>query len=294
MRALPTRPLPTASARIRRHPGVARRIAVCAIRSLHAELALYPKPGLVSLRDRGAHTDMDAATFLRSMTALRRYFADIATAGADGAAFAELRSLGVAAELRMLAATGGVNTHRGAIFTLGLFAAAAGVVLVRNHAPADAQFVRVIGGWRTALTAFPIDAQAAVSHGRVVARGHGTGGARAEAASGFPAVFRVGLPALRLALRCGADVEAAKLHALFALLAHVADTNLLYRGGRDGLAYVRCHAQAFLRDGGVFGHGWRERAEALHRCCTVRRLSPGGSADLWSACWFVHQLQRHA
>jgi triphosphoribosyl-dephospho-CoA synthase len=294
MLSLPDDAPPVESSRIDRHHVVMRRIAVCAIRSLHAELALYPKPGLVSLKDPGAHTDMDAGTFLRSMTALRRYFADIATAGADGAAFDELRSLGIAAELRMLAATCGVNTHRGAIFTLGLFAAAAGVVLARDREPADAQWVGVIGGWRAALTAFPIDVRTPASHGRIVARDYGTGGARAEAADGFPAVFRVGLPALRRALGRGANVEAAQLHALFALLAHVTDTNLLYRGGRDALAYVRGSAQAFLREGGVFTSGWRERAEALHRHCTIRRFSPGGSADLWSACWFVHQLQQHA
>jgi len=277
-----------------RRGALAQCIAVRAIRSLHAELALYPKPGLVSLRDRGAHTDMDAATFLRSMTALRRYFADIATAGADDATFDELRSLGIDAERRMLVATGGVNTHRGAIFTLGLFAAAAGTILTRALDPVDAQFVDVIGGWRAALTAFPVDARAPASHGRVVARDHGVGGARAEAASGFPAVFRVGLPALRSALGRTDDVQAASLHALFALLAHVTDTNLLYRGGRDALDYVRGNARTFLQDGGVFANGWPERAEALHRRCVVRRFSPGGSADLWSACWFVHQLQQRA
>ena len=80
---------------------IARRIATCAIRSLHAELRLYPKPGLVSLHDSGAHADMNAGTFLRSMFALRRYFHDIAKAGYRGVAFSELRRLGMAAETRM-------------------------------------------------------------------------------------------------------------------------------------------------------------------------------------------------
>src|SRR5438477_2929234 len=84
-----------------------RNIARLAVRSLHAELVLYPKPGLVSLRDNGAHRDMNATTFMRSVFALRHYFAQIALAGMRKARMAELRRLGVAAETRMLHATGG-------------------------------------------------------------------------------------------------------------------------------------------------------------------------------------------
>ena len=96
------------------------------MRSLYDELSLYPKPGLVSLVDNGSHCDMDAGTFMRSLFALRRYFFHIAAAGAANAPFSELKRLGIAAERRMLAATGGVNTHRGAIFCIGMLCAAAG------------------------------------------------------------------------------------------------------------------------------------------------------------------------
>ena len=89
-------------------------------------MILYPKPGLVSLVDNGSHTDMNAATFMRSLFALRHYFAAICRAGAQAAPFSDLRRLGMAAERRMLAATGGVNTHRGAIFSIGLLCAASG------------------------------------------------------------------------------------------------------------------------------------------------------------------------
>jgi triphosphoribosyl-dephospho-CoA synthase len=96
-----------------------------AIVSLYDELALEPKPGLVSFADTGSHDDMDAGTFLRSLFALRHFFVHAAAQGAASAEFAPLEALGVAAETRMLRATGGVNTHRGAIFTLGLLCAAA-------------------------------------------------------------------------------------------------------------------------------------------------------------------------
>src|SRR5487761_2392443 len=100
----------------------AHRIARLAVRSLYQELALYPKPGLVSFRDNGAHLDMEAATFVRSLFSLRGYFVAISAAGMDDAGFAELQRLGLAAESRMLRATRGINTHRGAIFTHGILA----------------------------------------------------------------------------------------------------------------------------------------------------------------------------
>ena len=91
-----------------------------AVRALYAELALEPKPGLVSYRDNGSHADMNASTFLKSLFALRVFFGEVVRAGAEACSLAELQSLGLCAEARMLKATGGINTHRGAIFSLGL------------------------------------------------------------------------------------------------------------------------------------------------------------------------------
>ena len=105
--------------------------------ALHDELALSPKPGLVTLTDNGSHDDMDAHTFMRSLFALRSYFVRIAALGAAGAPFHALQQCGIDAEARMLAATGGVNTHRGAVFMLGLLCAAAGAVS-RHGRPLDA------------------------------------------------------------------------------------------------------------------------------------------------------------
>ncbi len=110
----------------------AARVAQAATRALYDELALYPKPGLVSLVDNGSHADMTALTFVRSISALRPYFHEIAILGAGDAPFTELlERLGIAAERRMLLATGGVNTHRGSIFTLGLLCAAAATCSAR-------------------------------------------------------------------------------------------------------------------------------------------------------------------
>src|SRR5438094_1578821 len=85
--------------------GATRRIARAALRSLWQELALYPKPGLVSLRDVGAHSDMNAATFIRSLFSLSRFFSAVAEAGGNGARFETLRALGIRADASMLTAT---------------------------------------------------------------------------------------------------------------------------------------------------------------------------------------------
>jgi triphosphoribosyl-dephospho-CoA synthase len=283
--------LPPAPLEESQRRALAHAIARCAVASLYAELVLHPKPGMVSPHDNGAHTDMDAVTFMRSLFALRHYFVAIALAGTRRATFAELRALGIAAEARMLAATPGVNTHRGAIFALGLLSAAIASVRASGRAATDAQLQDALRVWRGGLINAAAAGQGEPSHGRLVAMRYLTGGARDEAVRGFPAVFGIALPALRQALQRGADPQRAQLQALFALLAHVSDTNVLYRGGTAALAYVHRTANDFLSQGGVFDQRWRQRAEAMHRQCCTLRLSPGGCADLLSASLFVHRVQ---
>jgi triphosphoribosyl-dephospho-CoA synthase len=124
----------------------------------------------------------------------------------------------------------------------------------------------------------------------VVARRYGSGGARAEAAAGFPAAREVGLPAYRAALLATGDGERAAVQALFALIAELDDTNLLWRGGPDGLACGRRLAAGFLVAGGVLADDWRERAAIVDREFIARRLSPGGSADLLGVTLFLAEL----
>ncbi|VFR46421.1 Triphosphoribosyl-dephospho-CoA synthetase [plant metagenome] len=272
----------------------ARLAARLAVRALHDELSLYPKPGLVSPRDAGSHEDMDAGTFLRSLFALRHYYARIAAAGWHDADFPVLRDLGIAAETRMLRATGGVNTHRGAIFALGLLAAAGASLWRRGVPPDDAAWrAEVPRRWGRGLRLAGA-AAGTPSHGMQVAMRYRASGARGEALAGFPAVFDLALPALRQAQSVGADWQATRLHAFFTLLAEVEDTNLLYRGGQAGLDWMRGEARAFLAGGSVFSPGWFARAQAMHRQACARRLSPGGSADMLAAACFVFGWQAHA
>lgn len=264
----------------------AREVSMLALRALHDELCLYPKPGLVSKIDNGSHDDMDAATFVRSLFSLRRYFATVYLAGAAGASFDRLRMLGIAAERRMLRATAGVNTHRGAIFNLGILCAAAGRWEQGGGASLSAT---VVCQWSDDIKRMDSLADD-TSHGSRACRRYAVGGARGEAAMGFPHVFDVGLPALRAARERGASERAARAQAFFTILAMLDDTNLLHRGHASGLAYAHRAARAFLAGGGVLRENWPARARAIHDAFVRRRLSPGGSADLLAATLLVDRI----
>ncbi len=253
---------------------------------LRLEVETHPKPGLVSHIDNGAHCDMDAVLLIRSAETLAPFLADLAAAGAEGAGMDRLRAIGIAAERAMLAATGGVNTHRGAIFGLGLLAAAAGfrhVYGVRRSLGAI-----IAERWGQAILTGPVSLH---SHGANAARYHGAGGARAEAAQGLPSVYKIALPALRAGRGFARGDEAARVHACMALIASVEDTNLLHRGGSAGLAFAQAQASTFLAEGGVAQTDWQARATAIHRAFTARNLSPGGCADLLAMALFVDRLE---
>jgi triphosphoribosyl-dephospho-CoA synthase len=263
-----------------------QELAALAVRALKRELATYPKPGLVSHLDNGSHDDMDATLLNRSADTLEPFFADLALAGAGDLPMNRLRAIGLRAEQAMLAQTGGVNTHRGAIFGLGLLCAAAGFRAARQ---ATSPLGTIVARrWGPAILAGPTDAN---SHGAQVARRHGVSGARAEAAAGFPAVYEWGLPTLKAAqgLHPG-NAEAVRVQLCMALIAKVEDSNLVYRGGLDGLAFAQTAARRFLTDGGIARPDWRDRAEAVHHSFVARRLSPGGSADLLAMTLFAESL----
>ncbi|MFZ6780320.1 triphosphoribosyl-dephospho-CoA synthase MdcB [Undibacterium sp. Ji83W] len=268
---------------------IAQQIAILAVRSLYAELVLYPKPGLVSLRDNGSHVDMDAACFMRSLFSLRHYFRDIALAGAAGAEFNILKNLGIAAEQRMLKATKGINTHRGAIFALGMLSAAAGYCLSRDGVLTTTTVRQaLISQWGQALAAHSApDAAQYLSHGLQAAKRYSASGAREEAALGFPSIFELALPRLQQSLREGRSLYLAQIDCFFTLMAHISDTNLYHRGGAAGIAYARDVAQNFLEQGGTADPQWLHTAENCHQEFIARRLSPGGAADMLAATCFV-------
>lgn len=275
----------------KRHAGIeATRLGRLAISSLHAELALAPKPGLVTPFDAGSHTDMDARTFWRSLAALRGYFDAIAQAGQAQASFDVLRRLGLHAEDAMLRATDGINTHRGAIFSLGLLTAAAARLQASEGRPASAEAVCLaVCDWRADLDVAPLNPD---SPGQRMQRTHRVAGVREQAAAGFPLLRDVALPALRAAQVAGHPPAAAHAHVLLALMAQVDDLNLLHRGGAEGLRFAQQHAQGFVARGSVWQADWHAQLQAMGEAFVARRLSPGGSADLLACTVFLDRQAR--
>jgi len=260
-------------------------IAELAVAAVRSEAELTPKPGLVDRRGSGAHTDMDLDVLRASAEALREAFTECASAARQLALGPDLRAtiglIGRAGEARMLEATGGVNTHRGALWALGLLSAGA----VTGGSLAETVDVAA------RLAAIPDrHATPTTSNGALARRRYGARGAADEAQSGFPHVRLHALPALHAARRSGADESTARLEALLALMARLEDTCVLHRGGPDGLRAVQSGAQAVLAAGGIGTPQGRRHFIALDDMCLTRRLSPGGSGDLLSATLFLDAL----
>jgi triphosphoribosyl-dephospho-CoA synthase len=264
---------------------LAQSIDDAATSALADELAFFPKPGLVSFVDTGAHSDMDASTFLASIDSLKGYFADQARLGAAAAPFELLRGRGVRAEAVMTAATGGINTHRGAIFTLGILAAAAGYLIARGSEPLMGRLSLTV----RSLWGDGIEGNAGLdpsSHGQRAIRRYKQPGAREEAAAGFPVLALQVWPQFA---KSGPD---SWLDALFTSMSVLQDTNILHRTGEAGQRWVQQAALDFLSAGGASASSAMVRALELHRSFQSRRISPGGSADMLAAACFVGRLQR--
>lgn len=253
--------------------------------ALTEELDTYPKPGLVSRHDSGSHRDMNASHFSSSIVCLEPWFTAIAASGLRGTSMPELRSLGISAEEAMCRATQGVNTHRGALFTLGLLAAAMGHKIRSGSRETLGALVKEL--WGPLIQA---GWEAQPSHGQEAARRYGAGGVRSEAALGFQSIYQYGLPAFKAALQTQ-NRSAARIHCFFSLLEKVEDTTLLHRGGREGLSFAREVARDFNRHGGVLAPDWKSRALEAHQEFIKRNLSCGGVADLLAATIFIQRME---
>jgi triphosphoribosyl-dephospho-CoA synthase len=257
-------------------------VADLAVEALIAEAALTPKPGLVDRRGSGTHPDMSLSLLHSSASALRPAFAACAAAALDlrpGPALrARLGSIGRDGEAAMLAASGGVNTHRGALWALGLLTAGA--------AAGDPV------GIAATLARMPDEGRVSEreSHGARAMRRHGVPGAAGEAAAGFPHVVGRGLPVLRAARARGVGEDEARLDALLAIMASLPDTCVLHRGGTAGLRSLQTAAASVLAAGGCSTPLGRRQLSTLDDLARRRRLSPGGSADLLAATLFLDSL----
>jgi triphosphoribosyl-dephospho-CoA synthase len=285
-------PTPLRADRIRdarNSPQQSRHLGALAFQALIAEAELTPKPGLVDRRGSGAHTDLSLDLMRRSATALEPFFADMASAaegrGPDRDLREELAAIGRDAEHAMYKATEGANSHKGAIWILGLLVAAA--------AQRDDLSAKEIASVAGAISRFPDRACLnIVTHGDIVRNRYRVAGARGEACQGFPHVVRFGLPTLRKRRNSGVREEVCRLDALFSIMSRLEDTCLLYRGGIEALNVAKARARAVLLAGGYGSSPGRVEACDLDRELSARRLSPGGSADLLAATIFLDAVER--
>lgn len=277
----------------------AQKIARLACQALLYEVAATPKPGLVDRENSGSHRDMDFFTFQASAAALWPYFEQCAATGmqtrddAPEAAFARLRAPGLLAEGEMLRATGGVNTHKGAIFSLGILCAAAGRLGAEHHAEPEtllAECARMTAGLVSKDYA-GLTEQTAVTAGQKLYLRHGVTGVRGQAESGFPAVLQAGLPKLEEGLKRGLSLNDAGCAALLAMLAADVDTNLISRGGYETQQRISAETAALLeREPFPDQPVLREMDAAF----IERNLSPGGTADLLAMTYLLHFLKEEA
>jgi triphosphoribosyl-dephospho-CoA synthase len=278
-------------------PG-ARALAELAVGALLAEAELTPKPGLVDRRGGGAHRDMDLALMRRSAEALGPTFAAMARAAwgrpADQALREELGRIGREGEGAMLAATAGRNTHRGAIWSLGLLIAGASLTSESRGLPSSRwAMAQRLAAAAARLARIPDRHRVrGESHGIRMERRYGARGAAGEAEAGFPHVLQHGLPTLWSARARGMTESSARLDALLAIMAELEDTCLLQRGGLSALTAAQTGARTVLRAGGSARAAGAKALARLDSDLIARWASPGGSADLLAATLFVDARMR--
>jgi triphosphoribosyl-dephospho-CoA synthase len=268
-------------------------LAGMAVDALVDEAMLTPKPGLVDLRGSGAHRDLNWMLMCHSARALRPGFDAMEQAGqrtADAQALREqIGAAGRDAERAMMRATGGVNTHRGAIWALGLLVTAAAQDRGALSAPAVARRAGAL-----ARRHDPHAPAVTANKGALACLQHGVGGARLQAQRGFPHVVEVALPVLAQSRLRGDSEDCCRLNALLAVMAALDDTCLLARGGRPALAAAQSGAQRVLDAGGAASQRGQRALRALDDDLLARHVSPGGAADLLAAALLLDRIERHS
>ena len=266
-------------------------IAAAATQSLIDEVRTTPKPGLVDCRNTGSHKDMDISLFEASAKALEPYFRRCVEIGQKTAylspedTFLLLREAGLEAEEGMFRATDGINTHKGAIYTLGLVCGSIGRL---RSTETDAVLAECRAMVKSSAQADFSCATGKTAGERLYLQ-YGIRGIRGEAAGGFPSVKSIGLPHFRQALADGLSQNDAGVFALLHLIAQVQDTNLYHRGGESGARWAADAAGKLLS---AAAYPTASQLEKLDDAFISRNLSPGGCADLLALTYFLHRIKK--
>ena len=264
-----------------------------AVRALLYEVTTTPKPGLVDRRNSGSHTDMDSFTFMSSAAALYPYFEACAKVGRETMdrpapeTFAALRPLGCEAEGEMLDATNGVNTHKGAVFSIGITCAALGR-LDRALWADPARVLAEVSAMTKGLAAqdfMGVTAENAATAGQKLYVQYGITGVRGQVEAGLPVVLHHGLPVLENGLKLGYDINRAGCAALLEILVHSTDTNMIARSSRERqLAWVTRVKELLTQTPYPDEAALMELDDRF----IAENLSPGGSADLLALTYLLH------
>lgn len=272
-----------------------------AYQAMLQEVNLTPKPGLVDRVSNGAHRDMTWQHFYLSADAIAPYFKEFIQAGIthvqqpDNQVLALIRPIGIACEYAMFTATNDINTHKGSIFSLGLLCVAIGRSLAKQQVLSAERLCQQVASFCQGMIERELqqglqEQNAQLTAGQRLFIQHGLTGARGEAESGFKTVLTVSLPVYQMLRQQGISQDLALHQALLHLLANNDDTNVVSRGGLEGLHWLKSHAQKLIASGGIFNTQSIQLIEEFDQYCIDKNLSPGGSADLLILTWFLAHL----
>lgn len=274
----------------------AQRAADLACRALLYEVGTTPKPGLVDCQNNGSHKDMDVFTFINSACALRPYFEQCVRIGRQTEylpareTFHRIRKEGKRAEYRMFYATNGVNTHKGAVFSMGILCSALGRLsreewkqpeLILNECANMAEGI-VEEDFKN------LNKETAVTNGQKLYVNYGITGIRGQVEDGFPAVRNAGLPVLRKGLQDGRTINESGAAALLAIMTESVDTNLIARSDICTQREVVDEVKKLLSENPYLDV---ETLNQLDQKFIKKNLSPGGSADLLAICYLLYFLE---
>lgn len=263
-----------------------------ALRALLYEVVTLPKPGLVDPVDHSTHPDMDVYAFIDSSASLIPYFENCIAAAQNADddllnLFEKIRVLGIEAEKKMFTATGGVNTHKGAIFSLGIILTAFAYAQ-KNHPNYTLNDIQAIIQQMTCNILDDFHHHQDTAGKKQFAKYHLTG-ARGEAYRGFPTVFKIGIPYLT---QTDGTTQEKLINTLLFLAANVEDSNLLKRSNDPQIfEWVKAQIKIFFERGGYQTDAGKEFLNQLNREFTKRNLSLGGTADMLIATIFVCLVQ---
>lgn len=283
------------------------KFAEYAQRAILYEAVLTPKPGLVDAVNTGSHHDMDIFTFIDSSSNLFKGFylyakAGLECKGSEKELFSAIRKIGIQVEKDMFKATKNINTHKGINFSMGIVLAAVGYYLRDKDideniilAPSDTDeilnTVRVMTEGLVKRDFENIKKKEKLTHGEKLYVEKGFSGIRGEAERGFPTVEKTSLPRLREIGHSDMSMEQKLLDVLFHLMSISDDSNIVNRGGLEGLDFVKAASKEFLETGIIFEDGFREKIQEMNNLFVEKNISPGGSADLLSITIFFGMLE---